>query len=464
MADKKLNSVPVVDDFATVLVFSASGAEGQVSKEKLSSLMMDDEDRLSYGVRWYPATTSSPDLVRTGNPEMHRTLPVQNLMRGCLLADDGTVNQYLPSTSWEGTTRDGSAGQVMVEVGKHYRRHIAHSDGSFETRLSTQPLPGYSEIPTMYVGAYQAALQRSTSKLCSVVNTTTDYRGGNNTSGWDGTYRSLLGRPATNISRSSFTSYARNRGAYGKGNCGWNAYYIDCYVAIYWLFVVEYATLNSQKAYNAARDANGYSQGGLGMGVTEITDWSGYNSYNPFVPCGHTDSLGNLSGVVTYKALDSTGATYYSAPVPRYRGIENPFGQVWHWVDGFNVEISPTTANGGTGLSRMFVANSPANISASGYSGYTHVGNIARSEGYGTRMLWGKTAYPVATSVGGGSSTYLCDYNYTNIPSSGAALRGLQFGGNASYGAGAGLSSAGSSNDPSYASAYIGSRLCFIPA
>ena len=44
-------------------------------------------------------------------------------------------------------------------------------------------------------------------------------------------------------------------------------------------------------------------------------------------------------------------------------------------------------------------------------------------------------------------------------PSSGAALRGLQFGGNANNGANAGLSYANSNNDPSYANANIGSRI-----
>ena len=65
--------------------------------------------------------------------------------------------------------------------------------------------------------------------------------------------------------------------------------------------------------------------------------------------------------------------------------------------------------------------------------------------------------------VGGGSSTYFCDYHYTNIPTA-EALRGVLFGGNAHYGSAAGFASAYSSGAPSYTFAYIGSRLCFIPA
>ena len=66
--------------------------------------------------------------------------------------------------------------------------------------------------------------------------------------------------------------------------------------------------------------------------------------------------------------------------------------------------------------------------------------------------------------VGGGSTTYFADYFYTNIPASGVAMRGVLFGGNASNGANAGLSSASTNNAASYTHAYIGSRLCFIPA
>lgn len=65
--------------------------------------------------------------------------------------------------------------------------------------------------------------------------------------------------------------------------------------------------------------------------------------------------------------------------------------------------------------------------------------------------------------VGGGSSTYFCDYHYTNIPTA-EALRGVLFGGAASYGALAGFAYAYSYSSPSSAFAFVGSRLCFIPA
>ena len=90
------------------------------------------------------------------------------------------------------------AGQVMVEIPLHYRKFT--TDGTKLTvRISELPLPGYEQVPKQYVSAYEASVDRSNLKLASVVNATTQYRGGNNNADYDGTYRSFLGRPATAI-------------------------------------------------------------------------------------------------------------------------------------------------------------------------------------------------------------------------------------------------------------------------
>ena len=239
----------------------------------------------------------------------------------------------------------------------------------------------------------------------------------------------------------------------------------DAQKAIYWLFAIEYATLNSQAAYNSALTSEGYRQGGLGDGVTtwDWGSWSNFNGNNPFVPCGITDSLGNATGTVAYSVVGSDGGTLKTFQVPRYRGIENPFGHLWQWTDGINVRISPTTANGGDDLSKVFVCSDPSKFNDSNYTGYSHVGNEARSEGYVKEVIFGEYGEIMPKTVGGGSTTYFCDYHYTNIPTT-EALRGVLFGGHAHYGAGAGLVCAASSNAPSAANAHFGSRLCFIPA
>lgn len=459
MADKKLQDTPVLSDFSYMYGQSTEGNVGRITKEVLASLLPTEEERNYYGIE-FDTSVSSPTCTRIGNMDLHRTLPIHNRMKGCLLTDDGAVNEYLGVNSWIGYTRDGSRGQVMVELPMHYRKF--ETEGTVRrVKISDLPLPGYHIVPKQYVSAYEASVQRSTTKLCSVANSDADYRGGNNNADYDGTYRSCLGRPATVISRTDFRAYARKR---NTATTEWNCMTYDIQKELYWLFVIEYATLNSQAAYNAAKDANGYMQGGLGDGVTTWdSTWNTFNGYHPFVPCGHTDSLGNASGTVAYTVKDSAGADLKTFNVPRYRGVENPFGHIWQWTDGVNVRISPTAANGGDDLSKVFVCSDPAKFNDSNYDGYSHVGNEARTDGYVKSLIFGEYGEIIPAAVGGGSTTYHCDYHYTSMPPS-EALRGVCFGGLATNGANAGFAYASSNSAPSYAGASIGSRLCFIPA
>lgn len=457
---KRLSDLPHVkgeDPFSFIVGVMENGESKQTNMAKLLPYL---EDECAYGIQ-FDTSVSSPTCTRIGNTGLHKTLPIQSRMKGCLLDDDGKVVEYLNPKSWEGHVRDGSRGQVMVELPAHYRKF--ETSGTIRrVRISEYPLPGYHLVQKQYVSAYEATVQRSTTKLCSVANNDADYRGGGNQSDWDGTYRSVLGRPATSISRTNFRSYARKR---KTSTTEWNCMTYDIQKELYWLFVIEYATFNSQAAYNAAKDANGYAQGGLGDGVTtwDGISWSNFNGYHPFVPCGHTDSLGNNSGTVSYNVLDSAGATLKTFSVPRYRGVENPFGQIWQWTDGINIRISPTSANGGDDLSQVFVCSDPAKFTDSNYNGYSHVGNEASTEGYAKSHIFGEYGEIIPDAVGGGSTTYLCDYHYTNIPTS-ETLRGVLFGGAASYGAAAGFACAYAYYVPSDRDANVGSRLCFIPA
>ena len=434
--------------------------DGESKKAALGTLLPYLEEECSYGIQFDTAISSST-CTRVGNVALHKSLPIQSRMKGCLLDDNGKVVEYLDPRDWTGQVRDGSRGQVMVEIPMHYRKFETNGTKRV-VRLSEHPLPGYHQVPQMYVSAYEATIERSTGKLCSVVNEGTDYRGGGNNANYDGTYRSFLGRPVTAISRTAFRAAARKR---NTGNTSWNCYLYQVHKALFWLFTVEYATLNSQAAYNAELTSEGFRQGGLGDGVTTISwsDWGTFNGYYPFVPCGHTDTLGNQTGFVAYTAYNEDGSELKTFNVPRYRGIENPFGHLWKWTDGINIRISPTEENGGDNLSKIFVCEDTSKLNDTNYNGYKHVGNEARSEGYVKEIVFGEEGEIMPSVVGGGSTTYFCDYHYTNIPTS-EALRGVLFGGSAINGANAGLASAYSNNSPSDTSAHIGSRLCFIPA
>lgn len=457
---KRLSDLPNVSGTNPYNLFvEVLDEDGESKKAALASLLPYVEEDCSYGIE-FDTSVSSPSCTRVGNLAMHKSVPIQSRMRGCLLDDSGKVVEYLDPRDWTGQVRDGSRGQVMVEIPMHYRK--CETNGTKRTvRISELPLPGYTQVPLIYVSAYEAAIERSTGKLCSVANMGTDYRGGNNNTEYDGTYRTFLGRPVTAMSRTAFRTAARKRNTSSKA---WNCYVYQAHKTLFWLFAIEYATLNSQAAYNSELTAEGYHQGGLGAGVTTWDGtWSNFNGYYPFVPCGHTDTLGNQTGTVSYTAANDDSTITKTFDVPRYRGIENPFGHIWKWTDAINVRISPTTDNGGDNLSKVFICDDPEKFNDTNYEGYSHVGNEARAEGYVKEIIFGEGGEIMPSLVGGGSTQFFCDYHYTNIPTS-ETLRGVLFGGRAYGGAYAGLAYANSTDAPSYSYTYIGSRLCFIPA
>jgi hypothetical protein len=344
----------------------------------------------------------------------------------------------------------------MVEIPAHYRKF--ETGGTIQrAKISELPLPGYHVVPKQYMSAFEATFERSTGQLCSVVTMGVDYRGGNNQADWDGTYRSVLCRPTTSKSRTAFRAAARLRGA----GTQWNGCLYEMYKSMAWLYYIEYANRNSQAAFNAQPDANGYKQGGLGAGVTGIDggDWINFNGRCPFVPCGYTNSLGNASGEVAYNVdVNGDGSKVITTHANRYRGIENPFGHVWAWVDGINIEIK-TDEDGGT--SKVYICNDPAKFSDSVYTGYEMRGLEARAEGYTKEMLIGEFGDIIPTVVGASTTTYWCDYHYPLISDN--ALCAVRFGGCAYDAAPAGLGYAISSSIPSSVISFAGSRLCFLP-
>lgn len=418
---------------------------------------LDMESLLSYGIEWDTAVSTSK-CTRIGNLDLHRQLPVQSLMRGCLLSDEGDVIEYLTPNNWSAHVLDGSNGQVMVEIPTHYRKFVT-SGTKQQAWISLYPLSGYHEVSKCYMSAYEASFERSTGKLCSVVNTSTDYRGGINQADWDGTYRSVLGRPVVTKSRTAFRTAARLR---KSGSCEWNSLDYNAYKAMFWLYYIEYADRNCQVAFNAQKDVNGFTQGGIGNGVTTLASaqWVEYNGEYPFVPCGHTNELGNASGEVAYAMPNSEGTTFATVYANRYRGIEIPFGHISKWSDGINIEVQ-SDAEGGA--SNVFVANNPVLYNDINYNGYTMRGLMSRPRGFIKEVSFGEFGDITASNVGGSGSTHWCDYYDVNIPSSGVLLRGMICGGKSNENVKTGLSAMSDYYLPSFAYRTIGSRLCFIP-
>lgn len=419
------------------------------------------ESFYSYGVSWQTGSLNAT-LARIGNLDLHRTLPIQNKMRGCTLADDGTVNHYFKddwSANEDGTPikKDGSDGMVMIEIPEFYVK-CQSKNGIDSMSISEYALDGYTLVKKQYVSAYEATIDRtntSTLKLASVVNTTANFRGGNNDATKDEAENTQLGMPVTTTSRANFRKYARNRATGTK----WNMLDFFATNTIWLLYSIEYANWNSQLAFNENLSNDGFKQGGLGNGVTNVTgsDWNTFNSYYPIIPCGTSDALGNKTGEVEY-TLPSTFKpdNVVKVKVPRYRGIENPFGHIWKNVDGVIFDIK-SDADGGT--STIYLAKTEADYGDTVTEGFSELGQLPRKGGAISNTYLG-TFIP-SEATGASSTTGRCDNFETNIASS--SLRTLFYGGRAIYGAAAGLGFCYSSNAVGHTSASYGSRLVYRP-
>ncbi|MBR5794647.1 MAG: hypothetical protein IKY26_00725 [Erysipelotrichaceae bacterium] len=116
----------------------------------------------------------------------------------------------------------------------------------------------------------------------------------------DGTYyRSTKGViPTVSATRETIRTKARANGY--EDEYKWNIYTYEEHRAICHLFLVEYATRNSQLAVNPELTSDGFKQGGLGSGCTTGTVTINGQTTHSFIPTGTTDSLGNGSGQVAY--------------------------------------------------------------------------------------------------------------------------------------------------------------------
>ena len=415
----------------------------------------DLEERYAYGVEWDTAS-SSPDGVRVGNMQLHRELPIQSKMKGAVLDNKGGINKYL-GTSWSDSDVQLASGEpenfsIMTMIPRHWYKFYFNGT-KFRCMISAIPLPGYKYVDDFFISSYEATIYRSKDLLMSrlgVDSTYNEYRGGDNTAEWDSTYRSLLGRPVTNLTRDQFRQAARKRGS------GWEMYTYGAHKTLFWLFAVEYATLNSQKPFNAQKDANGFSQGGLGNGPTQMTDWTNFNNNNPLIQCGYTNEFGNGSGEKAYVVKNASDGTHATLMANRYRGIENPFGHIWKHTDGANIQVT----TGDSGLSILWTTSDPSNFSDTSYTGYDKKGNVCRINGHVKKMLLGEDGDIIATEVGGSTSTYWCDNYYTSTSVSRMQL--VVVGGRSDDGLNAGLVDVGTTNSSGIAN-NIGSRLCFFP-
>ena len=436
------------------------------TKERIDNIdqTLDLKKVFAYGVEWTDeGVLTSSALTRIGNLQMHKDLPIQSAMYGCIVKN-GALQYKLGATNWTykedmttASVLDGTDGGIYVHIPKFYL--WSENEGiTHRVYISLLPLvPDAFEVPEMYVSAEKVTLDRtdgSNIKTASVVNTTANFRGGNNSADYD-TYlttdpaRCLLGKPATAVSRAKMRTYARNNGE--------ELLCYDWYKALYWLYVIEYANFNCQLAYNAELTAEGYKQGGLGSGVTNLS-WgflSSYNKNNPIVPCGYNYEIGNGTGVKNLTLVGYNENVGITVSVSRWRGLCSPFGDIWTNVEG--IYIQQTTE--GVEYKSVYATHNPDYFGeVSNHMDY--IGGEVKQEGYIQSVNLGNQADIIPLTVGGGANTGMCDYHW--IGSDNTTARILLMGSSASNSSPAGFSCWHSEYALAYAYSSVGFRTVII--
>lgn len=417
--------------------------EEQVNLQSQIDSMAVNEDVYAYGVEW-DVTVADPTLTRIGNPLLHKQLPIQSSFRGCV-AQGPVIKYWLNPNNWaykengEASVLDGTDGTVKVHSIKFYGKSGSKENKRW-VKISTVKIDDtWVEIPELLIDAYRCTVDTTNSdtlKAVSVVNTSAEFRGGANRASMDDyldsdKFRTDLGKPRTSVSRATMRTYAKNADSE-----------LLCYEyykwIFYWCWVIEYATFNSQAAYNADLTAEGYHQGGLGDGVTmwDGTNWNNYNGCCPLTPCGYCNEFGNFTGVkdlVIPKTVKDESTTIASKTfkVPRWRGFDNPFGDIWTNLDGIVLKREAANED-----SNVYTTTNPEEFTDE-IGSKSIAGIEVAKDGYIKAFDLGRTGEIIPSEVGGSTTTYMCDHHWCNSGST--ALRTLLVGGHANYGADSGL-------------------------
>ena len=521
--EKYYSAIPKEGHERQILAWKASG---EAKWEDLANMFTGLEEVLGYGVQ-FDMTVSDPHLTRIGNMSLHKSLPIQSQLKGCIAQGDkviywlnesdwrfrkevitksveltvagdvytmvadvfstlqydkqwvkvdgvacqisridtGTntatllVNDQLKALSLESATKsielgavlNGYDGTVRVYCPAFYIKSTV--DGNVaKVWLSTVKIDDtYTYQPEILVDAYRSTVLNAVpehmgylstltvNSAISVVNTNAYCRGGGNRSDSDqylatDPFRTDLGKPRTNISRATMRTYSRN------ANSQMLSY--DQYKNIfYWLYVVEYANFNSQEAYNATLTGEGYRQGGMGASITTMDKWNEYNGYYPLTPCGYGNTLGNRTGLVsltipefTY-GTDNTVRAAQTMQMARWRGFDNPFGDLWTNLDG--IIIDADADNHPNNMNYVYTCQDASKYADTLNDSYVKVGEEIHQDGYTKSFDLGDAAHIIPHVMGGDTTKYICDYHWTGGKD--RTLRTLFVGGNAFHGANAGL-------------------------
>ena len=380
----------------------------------------------------------------------------------CCVSNDGTILAYYGD---DGYSEDGSNGQVMVYQPKFYYRVVplkleknSVSGLGYHIRkanyyVTDKPQTGFkihpvfidgneNEVDYVLLSAFEGSMYD--------VSTSTYVNDGTNTDtaiGEGDLLCSVSGvKPISGLKKALTKTNAETM-AVNRGS-GWHLETIKATMANTLLMMIEFGTLNSQTA--------------LGNGVTSITD---NTSFNCSSLTGSTAALGNASGAAseTINEIGGTETTYnVNGKVSvSYRGVENPWSNIWKHIQGINIWGNGTMAGG-----QPYIADGLSDFGESKHTGnYKAVGfTLPNASGYINAFGYGKTEYDwllMPSEIGGTSALPVGDYTYITPNLNGYRIALL--GGYWSSGGGAGASYWYCSYGVGGRSRDIGGRLLYVP-
>lgn len=192
--------------------------------------------------------------------------------------------------------------------------------------------------------------------------------------------------------KSNLEQMAQNRGS------GWHLETIKATSANQLLMIIELGTMNSQT--------------GIGQGIVSITDNKAYNCSSL---TGSTAELGNSTGQAT-ETVNEIGGTETTYNVNgkvsvTYRGVENPYGNIFKHIQGVNVWGDGSMCGGQPYVANNFTFNESKNSDNYEGVGFT----LPNANGYINAMGYGKEEYDwllLPSEIGGTSALPVGDFFY----------------------------------------------------
>lgn len=264
----------------------------------------------------------------------------------------------------------------------------------------------------------------------------TEYLGGNKSSSVAAD--KLQGRPRTGIDYTTAIQLCANRG-------DWITMidYLE-YCAIQALCYIEYANFDNQAALNTNLTSEGFKQGGLGAGVTNLewNRWATFNGNNPIIYTywSSEHNVGNGSTITKEFAIAgyNTDGSYFNTYPAIYRGILNFFGDIWSFIRDV-VIINKDADYNSVYLLKKGVAHADVTVDNVDEKCY-FIGYQANANNYITEFDLQRGPYFVPNLVG---TNKKFDYNYirgSNGQDTDKSVRVLMVGGYASDSSSAGSS------------------------